>query len=148
MIQNLRSDIFALLFSFIIIDVGDFNRFVNCLMAWMTKQTIPRVRDVLERLDWDSLYQFHNYHMEVTRDQFHGFITFAVRHNVDQALYYNSIRCLFLNQDVQYHLHVLSSLSGNHFPSCFCFIFLKQLIELFIEMRVFKRCMNCLIKHI
>ena len=131
MLQNLRSDIISLIFSFICFDVGDFTSFVNLLMAWHTKQTIPRIKDVLERLDWDSLYQMHNHPMEVTRDQFHGFIKFAVRHNVDQAMYYNSVRSLFLNQNVPHHLAVLSSLSGNHFPSSFCFIFFKAINRTF-----------------
>lgn len=131
MLQNLSSDILGLLFSFIIVDVEDFSSFVKVLMAWLTKQTTPRIRDVLQRLDWDSLYQFHNNPSEVTREQFHGFISFAVRHNVDQALYYNSIRSLFLNENVPHHLDVLSSLSGNHFPSYFCFIFFKTINRTF-----------------
>lgn len=131
MFQQLRSDILSLIFSFIIVDVGDFPMFVNVLMAWFTKLTTPRIKEVLERLDWDSLYKLHNNPMEVTRDQFHGFIEFGVRYKVDQAMYYHVVRSLFLNQDVNHHLNVLSSLSGNHFPSSFCFIFFKAINRTF-----------------
>ncbi|KAL1805500.1 hypothetical protein ACET3Z_028568 [Daucus carota] len=99
--------------------------FAKFLMACYTKETKDKVKDILQRLDWDALYQYHQHQMEVTRDQFHGFIGFAVKLEIDQAMFYNSVQNLFRRQDVNQHLNVLSRISGSHFPSSFAFVFFK-----------------------
>lgn len=84
------------------------------LLAWATKNNAPKIKDVLERLEWDRLYHFHNHHSEVTRDTFHDFIGFAVRNGVDQAMFYDSVRNLFMYNDTEYHLRRLQNMSDNH----------------------------------
>ncbi|KAL1805498.1 hypothetical protein ACET3Z_028566 [Daucus carota] len=124
-LMNRESHLFSLIFSFIIFDMHDFNSFAKFLMACYTKETKDKVKDILQRLDWDALYQYHQHQMEVTRDQFHGFIGFAVKLEIDQAMFYNSVQNLFRRQDVNQHLNVLSRISGSHFPSSFAFVFFK-----------------------
>lgn len=130
-IVDLRSDALSIIFNFMIFDLGQFHMFARLLFSWLTKRTTSRVKHVLEKLDWDSLYQFHQHDFEVTRDAFHGFIRFAVRYQVDQAMFYNSTRNLFLMKSVHHHMLVLSSLSGKHLPSAFSLIFFKAIYRPF-----------------
>lgn len=90
----------------------------------------PWIKDVLERLDWDRLYYFHNHRTEVTRDAFHGFIGFDVRNGVDQAIFYDIVRNLFMYNDTEYYLQRLQNMYVNQLPSEFAFIFFKAVYRM------------------
>lgn len=127
LLMNLEAYIISLIFSFLIFDACDFTSFGKLLMVWERRQPRSHVKDVLERLTWDPLYEFHQHQMEITRDQFHGFIAYSVRNNVQHAMYYDSTEKLFRNINVQHHLGVLSTLSGIYFPSYFSFLVFKAI---------------------
>lgn len=130
-ILNLRADVISQVFNFIILEDNNFSGFSKLLIVWAMGQSRQTIKFVLESLNWDVLYQFHNEPIEVVRDCFEGFIQFAVRFDVEQAKFYNSTRKLFLREDVQQHLSVLSDLSGNHFPSRFSYLFFKAIYRTF-----------------
>ena len=121
----------SVIFSYLIVELDDFTSFARLLMVWERNKPTHVVRDVLERLNWNDLYEFHQHAMEVRRDQFYGFVGYCVRHNVTQALFFNSTTCLFLQQGVDEHISVLSNLAGNHFPSSFSFLFFKAIYRPF-----------------
>lgn len=129
--HNLRADVLSQIFNFIILEDNNLSGFSKLLIVWSIGQSRQRIKDVLERLNWDALYQFHNEPIEVSRDIFYGFIQFAVRYDVEQAKFFNSTRNLFRRQDVQHHLSVLAALSGNHFPSRFSYLFFKAIYRTF-----------------
>lgn len=130
-LQNVRRDVISQIFNFIILEEQNFHAFGLMFVAWVLGQSRQTIKDVLERLNWDALYQFYNEPSEVVRDKFYGFIQYAVRYDVEQANFFNSSRNLLLRQDVDHHLSVLSDLSGNHFPSRFSYLFFKAIYRTF-----------------
>lgn len=129
--HNLRADVLSQIFNFIILEDNNLSGFSKLLIIWSISQSRQRIKDVLERLNWDALYQFYNEPVEVSRDIFDGFIKFAVRYDVEQAKFFNSTRNLFKRRDVQHHLSVLADLSSNHFPSRFSYLFFKAIYRTF-----------------
>lgn len=124
---NIQAEAITLIFSFLISESDSFSNFIKLLFVWERNQPRNYVKFVLESLNWDKLYDLHQHPMEVTRDMFHGFISYSVRHNVSQAMFFNSSQKLLMNTNVEHNLQVLFSLSFNHFPSHFSFIFFKAL---------------------
>ncbi|KAL1809249.1 hypothetical protein DCAR_0728784 [Daucus carota subsp. sativus] len=125
--MNVHAEVISLIFSYLILDASDFSSFAKLLMIWERERPSAQIKFVLEKLDWDCLYRFHNHPMEVTRDQFHGFVGYSVGHNVVQSLFFNSSQKLFLMEDVQLNLGILSSLASTHLPSSFTFLFFKSI---------------------
>lgn len=130
-IFTVDADIMAAIFWFMIHDLDNFNMFGKFLMAYYTKHGRFQVKQVLQRLNWDDLYQYHNHYLEVRRDQYHGFIRFAVKMEVEQAMFYDSVQKLFLHENVDHHLSILANLSGSHFPSSFSFTFFRAIYKPF-----------------
>ena len=97
------------------------------LLVWKCKQPEKHIKYVLEALDWDKLYDFHQHQMEVTRDQFYGFVSYCVIHDVHQARFLNSSLRLLQRNNVDFNLEVLSVLSSKYFPSRFAYIFFKAI---------------------
>ena len=48
---------------------------------------------------------------------------------VDEAMFYSSIKNLFLRENVDHHITVLVHLTGNYFPSLFNYIFFKAIFR-------------------
>lgn len=126
-IQHAESDVISLIFSYIIFEADDFSSFTKLLIIWERRQPRSHVKDVLERLNWDSLYEYHQHPMEVTRDEFYGFIAYSVRNNVHQAMFFDSSHHLLRHINVQHHLAVLSMQSNMHFPSYFASLCFKAI---------------------
>lgn len=125
--SNLNAEILSIIFSYIILQAEDLGSFAKLLFVWAGKRPRAEIKFVLEKLDWDQLYHFHNHFLEVTRDRFTGFVKFSAKNGVVQAMFFQSTRELFRIRDIDMNIGILSSLAEHHFPAHFCFLFFKSI---------------------
>lgn len=128
-ILALQADVIAIIFTIVMLDC--FNDFANLFWVWHRSQTLQHIRDVLHRMDWNSIYQFHAEPNEIVLHQFNNFIGTCVEVDIVPAKFYNSCKKLFLIQDVPHNLFILQQQSMSHFPSYFSYLVFQAIYKPF-----------------
>lgn len=126
-ILTLDAYIIALIFSFVMFD--SFYDFANIFWVWYRSQTLRTIKYVLEKLDWEKIYDFDQEADEFLRQRFQNFIGTCVEVDIVPAKFYYCCKRLFVMDNIHANLNILCDQSAADLPSQFAYLVFKAIFQ-------------------
>lgn len=133
LLSLLEADVVSLILTNLLIYdvVATYDDFIHFFLAWEFDHSRMYVKYVIEKMDWEMIYDFDKYAYESSIPRFYMFVEQCAHIHVVQACYFNSSKKLLKQQSVQHHLSVLHNQSTVHFPSYFNYLVFKAIYRPF-----------------
>lgn len=124
---NIDADVIAHIFSIIIMD--SFFDFANIFWVWHRSQSLREIKTVLEKIDWDMIFELERDPNQFVRERFNNFIATCIEVDILPAKFYIFCKKLFQVKEVQESLSTLQQQALTDIRSHFAYLVFKAIYK-------------------